>query len=279
MERIHVVGAGPRTGTTLLAECRVSCFAIDAFEPHEASLCRHKKNVGVYLTKNPVDLHIVSPRLLIDRHLHVIAMLRDPRDVIVSRHRNDPKRYWAPLRFWKRHARVIRRLRHHRRFILLRYEDLVRSPDAVQDALTARMPFLKQRARFSDFHKLARPSAKSVAAMGSVRPIDSASIGNWRNHLARVAGQIAIHGPISEELIAFGYEPDESWLAALEGVSPTLRRAIGRRASFGRYGEPGIPDISKRRRLPRRVSSVRRWCERCEPGARRPSFALFRNRP
>jgi hypothetical protein len=65
MERIHVVGAGPRTGTTLLAECMVSCFAIDAFEPHEVSLCRHKKNVGVYLTKNPVDLHIVSPRLSI----------------------------------------------------------------------------------------------------------------------------------------------------------------------------------------------------------------------
>ncbi|MET0870240.1 MAG: hypothetical protein ABWY15_05085 [Methyloceanibacter sp.] len=81
---------------------------------------------------------------------------------------------------------------------------------------------MKQRARFSDFHKLARPSAKSVAAMGSVRPIDSASIGNWRNHLARVAGQIAIHGSISEELIAFGYEPDESWLAALKGVSPDL---------------------------------------------------------
>lgn len=222
MERIHVVGAGPRTGTTLLAECMVSCFAIDAFEPHEASLCRHKKNVGVYLTKNPVDLHIVSPRLLIDRHLHVIAMLRDPRDVIVSRHPNDPKRYWAPLRFWKRHTQVIRRLRHHRRFVLVRYEDLVRDPDAVQDALVARMPFLKQRGWFSDFHKLARPSAKSVAAMGSVRPIDSASIGNWRNHLARVAGQIAIHGSISEELIAFGYEPDESWLAALKGVAPDL---------------------------------------------------------
>jgi hypothetical protein len=165
---------------------------------------------------------VVHAAYVMDRHLHVVAMLRDPRDVIVSRHRNDPQRYWAPLRFWKRHALVIRRLRHHRRFILVRYEDLVRTPDAVQEALVARMPFLKQRARFSDFHKLARPSAKSVAAMGSVRPIDSASIGNWRNHLARVAGQIAIHGSISEELIAFGYEPDQSWLAALKGVSPDL---------------------------------------------------------
>ena len=40
--------------------------------------------------------------------------------------------------------------------------------------------------------------------------------------LARVAGQIAIHGSISEDLIAFGYESDESWLAALKGVPPDL---------------------------------------------------------
>jgi hypothetical protein len=275
MERIHVVGAGPRTGTTLLAECMVSCFAIDAFEPHEASLCRHKKNVGVYLTKNPVDLHIVSPRLLIDRHLHVIAMLRDPRDVIVSRHRNDPQALLGAAPVLEAPRAGHSPAATPWRFILVRYEDLVRNPDAVQEALIARMPFLKQRARFSDFHKLTRPSAKSVAAMGSVRPIDSASIGNWRNHLARVAGQIAIHGPISEELIAFGYEPDESWLAALNGVAPDLTPSHGRRASCGRYGEPGTPGISKRRRLPRRVSSVRRWCERFEPGNPAPVLRPF----
>ena len=96
MERLHIVGLGPRTGTTLLAECMATCFEIDAFEPHEASLCQHKRGVQIYLTKNPVDLNIVGPRLRIDRHLHVIAMLRDPRDVIVSRHKLDPVHYWTP---------------------------------------------------------------------------------------------------------------------------------------------------------------------------------------
>ena len=73
----------------------VSCFEIDAHVAHEASLDRHRRNVGIFFTKNPADLYIVGPRLRIDRHLHVIAMLRDPRDVIVSKHSQDPDRYWA----------------------------------------------------------------------------------------------------------------------------------------------------------------------------------------
>ncbi len=200
----------------------VSCFAIDAYEAHEAPLVRHRRNVGIYLTKNPVDLHIVGPRLLIDRHLHVIAMLRDPRDVIVSRHPLDPDRYWAPLRFWKRHVQVIRRLMRHPRFIVVRYEYLVQRPNAVQEDLESRMPFLRRRLRFSEYHEVARPSAQSLAAMGSLRPMDGSTIGNWRNHRARVAGQISIHGSICRELIEFGYERDENWLTQLNGVRPDL---------------------------------------------------------
>lgn len=222
MERLHIVGLGPRTGTTLLAECMAACFEIDAVEPHEASLCRHKTNAQIYLTKNPVDLNIAGPRLKVDRHLHVIAMMRDPRDVVVSKHKHDPDRYWAPLRFWKRHLRLMRGLRAHKRFLLVRYEDLVQTPDQVQETLRARLPFLQAKARFSEFHKRAKPSVKSLRAMGPLRPFEASSIGNWRNHLPRLAGQIAIHGPIASELIEFGYEKDTSWLKELDGVTPDL---------------------------------------------------------
>src|SRR5262249_46349274 len=74
----------------------------------------------------------------------------------------------------------------------------------------------------SEFHKYARPSPASVLAMGSLRPIDCESVGNWRNHLDRVAGQIRIHGPVTRDLIDFGYEKDESWLAMLHNVPPDL---------------------------------------------------------
>jgi hypothetical protein len=222
MKRIHIVGAGPRTGTTLLAECMVTCFDIDAFEPHEAALSQHKRNVGIYLTKNPVDLHIVGPRLVIDQHFYVIAMLRDPRDVIVSTHHYDPDRYWAPLRFWKNHTRIIRQLLEHRRFVVIRYEDLVCESDATQDMLVERIPFLKKRARFSEFHNLASPSTKSLTALSGLRPIGTGSIGNWRNHLPRIVGQVSIHGSITQDLIDFGYEKDNGWLSLLDGVEPNL---------------------------------------------------------
>lgn len=222
MKRIHVVGPGPRTGTTLLTECMAACFQIDAYDKHEASLCEHLRAPGIYLSKNPVDLHIVGPRLIIDRHLHVVVILRDPRDVIVSTHARAPDRYYAPLRFWKRHIAIVRRLTGHPRFTVVRYESLVSEPDAVQQQLADRLPFLTVKARFSEFHDVASTSEKSVMAMHSLRPISDSSVGRWRRHLPRVAGQLAVHGPISAELIEFGYEEDESWLELLDGVAPDL---------------------------------------------------------
>ena len=151
MRRIHIVGVAPRTGTTLMTECMLAGFEIDSFDAHGTGLRAHRRSGNIYLTKSPQDLRIVGPRLRVDRHFNVIAMLRDPRDVVVSVHRADPRRYLAPLRVWKNCIPTIRRLRAHKRFVLIRYEDLVREPDAIQDMLAERMPFLRKKVRFSDF--------------------------------------------------------------------------------------------------------------------------------
>jgi hypothetical protein len=220
MERIHIVGVGPRTGTTLMAECMVACFDIDAFAAHEASVTSHRWNTEIYLTKWPAEISTVSPRLRLDRHFHVICMIRDPRDAVTSYHMQDQQRYWAPLRFWKKQIRHLRRLIGRRRFILVKYEDLVTRPDSVQDEIMRRLPFLRKKTNFSHFHEVAAPSARAAEALGGVRPIAPGRIGNWRNHLPRVAGQIARHGPITKDLIEFGYEADDSWLSTLKDVTP-----------------------------------------------------------
>ena len=225
MERIHVVGVGPRTGTTLMAECISACFAIDASEPHEARLTRHRWNVGVYLTKYPAEIALVAPRLRLDRHFHVVCMIRDPRDVVVSVHGRDQRRYWAPLRLWLKQAANLRRLLGSERFILVRYEDLVARPDDVQAELARRLPFLKKTAVFSRYHEVAAPSKDSLVALGGIRPIGTESIGNWRNHLPRLKGQIARHGSIADDLVEFGYETDNGWLTHLDGVKPDMRRS------------------------------------------------------
>jgi hypothetical protein len=247
MERIHIVGLGPRTGTTLLAECMVASFDIDAFDAHETPLYRFRRNARVYLTKLPGDLQSIGPRLRVDPHFHVICMMRDPRDMVTSRHDEDPARYWAPLRLWKERLVTFRRLAGHKRFIVVRYEDLVADPDGTQATIAARLPFLRQTDAFSRFHLRARPSGMAVKALGGLRAVEASRIGNWRNHLPRLAGQLERHGPIAAELIDLGYERDYAWLSALDGVEPD--RAASR--------WPEHPDMPARyRRATRRVRAV-----------------------
>lgn len=221
MHRIHITGASPRTGTTLLAEAMVACFEIDLFCPHEARIFALPPGTGkIFLTKSPRDILLAGKALSESPDLHVIYMLRDPRNIIVSRHRRNPARYWAGLKFWKTYTAAARLLQDHARFHIVRYEDLLDDPDGVQAILMGYLPFLRKRIPFSRYHEVTCPAPDAVMALGGVRPITAGRRDKWRDHLPRIAGQIAQHGSIAEDLIEFGYEQDESWLRELEGVEP-----------------------------------------------------------
>ncbi len=221
--RVHIVGCGPRTGTTLMAEMAIACFEIDLYTEHEDPIyTRPTQPANIFLTKRPRDILVAGPMLSLLPNLYVIYMLRDPRDTITSKHRKDPDRYWASLRYWKAYTPYGRKLQNHPRFMTVRYEDLVKKPDEVQAYLIQRMPFLQQRAAFSRYHEFAKPSKQSLDALRGMRPVASTSVGKWRNHLPRVAGQLKLHGEkaIAKDLIEYGYESDDSWLNELKDVTP-----------------------------------------------------------
>jgi hypothetical protein len=239
-KRIHIVGISPRTGTTLLAECMVACLSVDAFESHETSVSRLRLGPRVYLTKRPADLYALGPRLRWDPDFYALCLMRDPRDVIVSRHGKDPDRYWSSLRIWKQRLPIIRAFSDHPRFRLVRYEELVADPDSVGRRVVDWLPFLELVRPFSAFPAIAAPSARALEALGPVRPFDTTRIGSWRRHLPRVAGQLVLHGPITAELIEFGYERDAAWLTLLDGLTPDLspsRLGEGSRSSLKRWVE------------------------------------------
>lgn len=226
MKRIHIVGVSPRTGTTLLAEAINTCFKIDYSTSHEDELfTRAPNSPDVFLSKCPKDIMIVGPSLKIDPNLFVICMIRDPRDIIVSKHSKDPDRYWAGLKFWKHYSKEIPKLADHPRFIPIRYEDLVTEPDKVQKLISDKIPFLKKQIPFSRYHKAARVSNLSKEALGGIRPIKPTSIGKWREHKSRVAGQLQNHGPLTPDLIKYGYEKDDDWLEELKDVEPNLSQS------------------------------------------------------
>ena len=204
-------------------EMMVNCFEIDLYPKHEARLGKCPPQHGsIFITKSPKDIIIVEKHLKVMRNLHVLYVMRDPRDSAVSKHGVNREQYYGDLRYWKRFLPFFEKIQHHPRFIHIRYEDLVRDPDGVQDLIALRIPFLKSTARFSRFHLRSSPSQNTSLALKGLRKVDASGIGNWKNHKARIRGQIQQHGSISEDLIRYGYEENEEWLKELEGVEPDL---------------------------------------------------------
>lgn len=218
--RIHVVGVSPRSGTTLMVELLVASYEIDGYAEHEMSIFdRPPGSYEIFCSKLPADLLNVGALLRFDPDLWVIAMLRDPRDVVVSRHAKAPSKYWVHLGVWKRRCKAMRSLAAHPRFVVVRYEDLVREPGEVQSDLERRLPFLRRKGEFREFHGRTAASSRAQEALGGVRPIDASSIGNWRNHKPRLLAQLERHGSVDDELVEFGYEHDEQWRCELAGVA------------------------------------------------------------
>ncbi len=174
---------------------------------------------GLCLSKRPRDI-VIAHLMLADPSIWFVYCQRDPRDIVASRHGVEPDRYWASLLHYRRARSGAKRCADHPRFVTVSYEDLVAAPDTVQEDLMSQIPWLKRTACFSEYHVRAQPVPYVLTALRGVRQVSSDSIGNWKNHLPRVLGQILMHGPITDDLLEQGYETDESWTEAFEGVLP-----------------------------------------------------------
>lgn len=204
----------------------VTCFKVDKHYDHEMRFNLVSADAGqVLLTKRPKDTMYVQAILESDPEFYVIYMLRDPRDVIVSRHGKNKDMYYANIRLWREMHAYAKPLYGHDRFLEVRYEDFVNDPDATQDAIVRKFPWLEKTQDFSAYHEHATVSEKSITAMHSVRPIAPTSVGVWTQHPGRIKGQQAIHGSLTPDLIECGYESTADWEQVLESVKPDFSRS------------------------------------------------------
>jgi hypothetical protein len=220
-KHIHIVACSPRSGTSLLQELMTTCFRIDDFCAHERSIFRTAgMHGGVVCTKNPREVPYMPWTLRLNPDLYVIYVLRDPRSVIVSRHKQFPDQYYSNLRVWREFESYRRRLEGHKRFLVVKYEELVTAPDAVQENIKLLLPFLEERCAFSEFHRHARPSERTARALNGLRPVAADRLLEWQKHLPRVKAQLQRFGDVSTELVALGYESDPKWEDQLGDVEP-----------------------------------------------------------
>jgi len=217
-KHLHIVACSPRSGTTLLHEAMVTCFKVDKHYDHEIRFnLVSADDKQLLITKRPKDV-MYMPAVIDDPNLYVIYVLRDPRDVIVSRHGKNKEIYYSNIRLWREMHGYAASLFGHERFLTVRYEKFVSDPDAVQEEIMAKFPWLQRRHNFSRYHEYAEVSEKSKLAMHDVRAIAPTSVGVWKNHLGRVKGQQSIHGSLTPDLIECGYELDDAWERALDTV-------------------------------------------------------------
>jgi hypothetical protein len=220
-KRIHIVGSGPRTGTTLLTEVLRVCYHFDFVCEHEASIYESNKSFGnhdLILSKQPSELYSIDLPLYVDKNLYVICIIRDPRDMVCSFHGSTSQKYWCTLKYWRIFKKSFNILKNHERVLFIKYEDFTKNPDSIQKLISNNFKFLKEKYLFSEYHLYAKPGKSSIKALKSVRPIMANGVGNWKNHLPRLKYQFELHENISEDLIEFGYEPDNLWLERLNGV-------------------------------------------------------------
>jgi hypothetical protein len=223
-KRIHITGS-PRSGTTLFLALMLACFDVDGGIRDERRLWRTPpKDRRIVCTKFPDETGFAASMLPLDPDLHVIFVVRDPRDVIVSQSHVDPDRYLTNLRVWKHNLEAAKPWFGHSRFHVVDYSELAADPDRVQERLAFDMPFLRTVRLFSRFQDCAgeEDGAWLNRMHMKLRPVTSDSVGQWRNHLSRLKGQLLVHGDISDDLITMGFEQDKSWLDLLAGVRPDL---------------------------------------------------------
>jgi hypothetical protein len=244
-----VVCGFPRSGTSLLYNMLAVALPGFAREEFEASALRSIWRFEDHLSKLPLDvlrLDAICRRNLHGKRIQVLVPIRDPRDLVTSIHPNVPDDYFIG---WEASYRVaigdpahpapsrpgIREIeaalaaqagRADLEVVRVRFEELVREPDRIQEQLAAQLS-LEFRARFSEFHRVParlpyrydaahlRPGADASLAREISAP-DASRVGKWRDpaHRARIRDEFGRHPELLALVRAWGYEEDDTWFEA-----------------------------------------------------------------
>jgi len=228
----HIVICGfPRTGTTLLQLLIESCVEdICSFvgEVEAGWACRNANRRHRWMvTKRPDDISEIDRlRDWYRDHpgrLAALLPIRDPRDVLTSTHAGYPpsRGYYCEPERWSAVHRRVRNLEGDADVTTLRYEDLVRCPQQVQDLLDERLG-LERIARFEDYESFAETKAHTLhdidlGALGGIRPIDDQAVDRWEQpeHRDRLVAMLRVLPELPEAVRHWGYASDDGWVERL----------------------------------------------------------------
>jgi hypothetical protein len=244
--RIFVFGCA-RSGTTLLLNLMRTFDGVSVVDrEHCLRDLVADPSAGWVVAKRKIHC---ADHMLADlpdlRQVWIIDIVRDPRDVITSRQKKDPRNssptfdgFYCDYSRWERDMRVAAALRGcHTRMLHVRYEHLVTACDQVQQDLGAVLG-LEARVPFSN-HVSVIPADISEATrsmLNGVRPVSDDRVGRWRydpKSLDRVAEQLRLHPDMESWLQAAAYAPTETQATSPPPVPPSSPAAESTPAGSG----------------------------------------------
>ncbi|MFC2970512.1 hypothetical protein [Acidimangrovimonas pyrenivorans] len=237
MDRHLIIAGQGRAGTTLLYNMLRSTLQGFDLPPSERAARTLIDLPGSFCTKRPFDIFDMPAIFEANqgrKRIDLIVSLRDPRDILVSRHAKVPDDYFcsadamyfvpgdrppertAPglLAIHDLSMAVAESSLFPQGVFFLKYEDLVADPEAVQGLLEQGLG-LRFSGRFGDFHAAEIPGALQ-GPLNGVRPVEAAEA-KWRRpeHRARIIDQFTRFPALFTVLDQLGYETDRGWFEAL----------------------------------------------------------------
>jgi hypothetical protein len=206
--RAHIVGC-ERSGTSMLTYAMVA-FDSAVIHDQETSLWNYpslRESIGIHYDRGFRD----NPPLLVTKRnagwwkperierlvwfvrrygVFIINLIRDPRDVLTSKHPLDARRFYVEPRLWLAEMdatdRLMAALEGYEQKLTVRYEDIVMRPDDVQGQFS-RAFGVRLRNGITSWKHLST-NVKSIGGiermipyMHQLRDFDPATIGRWRN--------------------------------------------------------------------------------------------------
>lgn len=208
--RIHITSIAPRSGTTLLMEMIKFCYTNLAASDHESSLSSsffYTRTEATHISKEPILDPYVNILLRLDSRLFVVCLIRDPRDIVVSKHGKNPDLYYCNSDIMENFLVRYNGCKSFKNFIEIRYEDLCSNPDDIQDYLESRLPLGSRTHNFSDFAtKESEITDDSLAALKGARVINTRSVGGFRRFPQRISYQLSAWPFLAELVTEFDYD-------------------------------------------------------------------------
>jgi len=170
------------------------------------TLKTYKKYVVI---KQPFGVKDFTPlytyeSLITDHKCKIISLLRDPRDVAVSKHAAYPDIYWVSLEMILRNCKEYLKNVNNSSILFIRYEELVTHPKNELDKISMFLD-CNYSDDFENFYTLDDAKLEKNKALGTLRKIDSNSVGQWKREEHKERIKSIVTPELREYIKKLGY--------------------------------------------------------------------------